>query len=54
MLADFALNKRREPPQKDMSRFNQQVGIFSARGMPIDLGADHPALSGSADFKWLL
>jgi len=54
MLAGFALNKRSEPKHKNMSPFNQQVGILTARGMPVSMGEDHPALSGSADFKWLL
>ena len=54
MLAGFALNKRAEPDRQDMSPFNQQVGILTARGMPVLMGDEHPAVSGSVDFKWLL
>jgi hypothetical protein len=53
MLAGFAMNKSPEPT-KDMSKFNQQVGIFSSRGISVSMEPDHPAVSGSLDFKWLL
>ena len=53
MLAGFAMNKKK-PPGKDMSNFNRQVGIFTSRGIPISMEVDHPAVSGSLDFKWLL
>ena len=54
MLAGFALNKKSAPASKDMSPFNQQVGIFTSRGWPISMDESHPAVSGSMDFKWLL
>jgi hypothetical protein len=54
MLAGFAMNKKNDLPARDMSPFNQQVGIFTARGMPINMDDTHPLISGSADFKWLL
>ena len=54
MLAGFALNKRKEPKQRDMSPFNKQVGMFTVRGMPVAMDHDHPAISGSVDFKWLI
>ena len=54
MLAGFALNKRREPKHRDMSPFNKQVGVFTVRGMPVAMDHDHPAISGSVDFKWLI
>ena len=54
MLAGFAMNKKNDPPQADMSPFNQQVSIFTARGMPVHMDDSHPLLSGSTDFKWLL
>ena len=53
MLAGFAMNKR-DTKTKDMSNFNKQVGIFTSRGIPTLMEADHPAVSGSLDFKWLL
>ena len=54
MLAGFALNKKSTPSAKDMSPFNQQVGIFTSRGWPVSMDESHPAVSGSMDFKWLL
>ena len=55
MLAGFAINQIEET-QKDnnMSPFNKQVGIFTAKGWPVSMDSDHPMISGSVDFEWLL
>jgi len=54
MLAGFALNDKGDRNSKDMSEFNRRAGIFTSRGWPMLMDPEHPALSGSADFKWLL
>ena len=54
MLQGFAINKKEELPKYDMSRFSQQVGIFTSRGWPVAMDEEHPAISGSVDFGWLL
>ena len=54
MLAGFALNSTDDRDSKDMSEFNRKASLFTSRGWPMLMDPDHPALSGSADFKWLL
>ena len=54
MLEGFAINKKEASNRKNMSPFNQQVGIFTARGWPITMDEEHPAISGSLDYSWLL
>jgi hypothetical protein len=50
MLAGFAINKTKHEPR----RHHNGLGYLASRGMPVMLDEDHPAISGSIDFKWLL
>lgn len=55
MLAGFALNKKGSDSQQASSITNMnRMRYLASRGLPVQLDMDHPAISGSVDFNWLL
>ena len=54
MLAGFALNNRDTGENKRLNELNRKALRYTSKGWPIVMDPDHPALSGSADFKWLI
>lgn len=54
MLQAFDINKKETSQEKRPNPFSQQVGIFTSRGWPVEMDEEHPLISGSVEFGWLL
>ena len=54
MLAGFALNNRNNDENRRVNDLTRKTLQHTAMGRALLMDPDHPALSGSVDFKWLV
>lgn len=54
MLSAFAVNKKDETTPRPNVSYRDELSQLAKKGMPVLLDEQHPAISGSIDFKWLL